>query len=319
MIRRPPPSDDLRADQAREHVVRTRSSRPRLIDRCAAERWRRADPRNAKAYRDAETAWAALDHVELGGSGRARRQPRGSRLIASAVAASVFLGGLLGLDQLPAGGLAAMGADYRTAPGELRELQLSDGSRVKLDGASALDVVFTAGERRLKLIAGRARFEVRPKSDRPFIVEAGRQSARATGTAFQVTRHDDRTSIEVEEGQVLAGSDIRDAVMIRAGEGSTWVGADRQALKPIAPQAFEAWTRGRIIVTDAPLREVADALQRASGDRIVILGAARTERVTAVFDAGDPKGALRRLDTTLPIRIDRPFPGWVVIRRAPGK
>ncbi|WZB72713.1 FecR domain-containing protein [Achromobacter xylosoxidans] len=79
-------------------------------------------------------------------------------------------------------------ADYRSAAGELREVALSDGSRLYLNTASAVDVAFSAASRLLRLRAGEIALHVRDESGaqaRPFVVRTryGDIEARATATA----------------------------------------------------------------------------------------------------------------------------------------
>lgn len=81
-----------------------------------------------------------------------------------------------------------------TRVGEIRTMQLADGSSVTLDTDSVLDVGFGPRQRALVLERGRARFTVAHEA-RPFIVRAGGAAVIARGTIFDV-------------GYIL-GSDVR--------------------------------------------------------------------------------------------------------------
>ena len=67
------------------------------------------------------------------------------------------------------------------------ELELSDGSRVRLNSASRLrfPVSFSGRERRVYL-DGEAYFQVRSDTTKPFIVESGRMRLKVLGTEFNV-------------------------------------------------------------------------------------------------------------------------------------
>jgi Fe2+-dicitrate sensor, membrane component len=68
-----------------------------------------------------------------------------------------------------------LAADVHTAPGEIRALTLSDGSRVELGPSGALAERSDDRTRRVELLAGRAYFAPLPMAaagGRPFVVEA---------------------------------------------------------------------------------------------------------------------------------------------------
>lgn len=64
------------------------------------------------------------------------------------------VGGSLGWAAREPLGLPQLLADSRTATGERRQLQGSDGSHIQLNTASAIDLHFDAGQRRLQLLRG---------------------------------------------------------------------------------------------------------------------------------------------------------------------
>lgn len=78
-----------------------------------------------------------------------------------------------------------------TAAGEVRVVRLADGSLVRLEGGTALDMVMGPSERRLTLQRGRVRIEVFHEA-RPFVVEAGGGRVVARGTVFEVGLSADR-------------------------------------------------------------------------------------------------------------------------------
>ena len=63
---------------------------------------------------------------------------------------------------------------YVTQKAQVRDVALSDGSRVAIGADSALAVNYTAASRNLQLKNGEAFFEVEHNPDRPFVVQAGR-------------------------------------------------------------------------------------------------------------------------------------------------
>ena len=84
-------------------------------------------------------------------------------------------------------------ADYRSAAGELREVALSDGSRLYLNTASAVDVAFSAASRLLRLRAGEIALHVRDESGaqaRPFVVRTRYGDIEARAGRYCVRQED---------------------------------------------------------------------------------------------------------------------------------
>jgi transmembrane sensor len=78
------------------------------------------------------------------------------------------------------------GGSYSTGIGELRTVQLADGSTVELNARSTIQVQLTQQERNVTLLDGQAFFRVAKDKQRPFIVRAGDAQVRAVGTEFDV-------------------------------------------------------------------------------------------------------------------------------------
>ncbi len=78
---------------------------------------------------------------------------------------------------------------FETALGEQHSVVLSDGSLVTLNTRSEMELHFSHTQRRIKLLAGEALFQVAHDTARPFEVTAGETTVRAVGTGFNVDRH----------------------------------------------------------------------------------------------------------------------------------
>lgn len=82
-------------------------------------------------------------------------------------------------------GMAQPGA-FRSAIGEIQRIKLADGSLLTLDTDSVVSTEFTSSARSLRLVRGKARFEVAHEA-RPFSVTAGTMIVTAHGTVFDVS------------------------------------------------------------------------------------------------------------------------------------
>ncbi|WP_296615454.1 FecR domain-containing protein [Sphingomonas sp.] len=251
-----------------------------------------ATPANADALRKAARFWEGMDDILLAQRLRSTRPAAQWRGTPSLRMKVVLLGGVLivalgGLSQTDF--LIALRADARTDTGETRLVTLEDGSRVLLDSHSAVDIAYTRGERRVRLLEGRARFDVAPAPDRPFLVQAGDGVTRALGTTFSVDadgaatlvsaiRHDIRVSLGNKAQILHPGQSLRYAGQLGSPE--------------VSDASVDAWTRGMVVFDNARLADVAASLQRYSDRRILIWGAARDRRFSGVIKSADPLGGL---------------------------
>jgi transmembrane sensor len=193
--------------------------------------------------------------------------------------------------------------DWSTATGEQRTIALDDGSTVKLDAQSAIDVKYTAGERRIILREGRAAFHVAHDEARPFVVVARDGTTRDIGTVFQVDRLDEArdTQAPVVGVVVTAG---RVEVVTAGGRAVLGVGEAAQYRGSAAPApmreadvaALTAWQKGRLRFDNVPLRDVLQSLNRYYPQRyLYVRGPAAMLRVSGNFNLNDPAAALNTL------------------------
>ena len=124
-------------------------------------------------------------------------------------------------------------ADHMTATAEQRRVQLADGTVVLLAPESAIDVAYGEGARRVRLLKGRAYFEV-AADRRPFAVQAREVEARDIGTAFDVGLDARGVDVAVREGIV----DVSAARILRrspsASKPATGCASRRQAASSAA-------------------------------------------------------------------------------------
>ena len=98
---------------------------------------------------------------------------------------------------------------YGTAVGATRVISLPDGSRLTLDTDSQVEVTIDGKARTVQLERGQAFFEVAHDRQRPFVVDTGRLSVTAVGTAFSVRRVGSDIRVVVAEGTVRLGQPRR--------------------------------------------------------------------------------------------------------------
>ena len=221
------------------------------------EAWLASDPRHARAFARERALWQDLDAVAdaLAEPSPARTvirpMPRPGvtrrRLLRGVpVALAASLVAALIVPSL----LLDLGADHRTAVGEVRSVALPDSTSAMLDSDTEISLAFDGDKRIVHLLAGRAWFDVHHEG-RPFLVEALDGETRDIGTAFVVERDGNAIDVGVTQGAVRVrarrrnGRDAarrRPGALYRCRAGNTG-GPARRPYRPLA--------QGRIAVRQA--------------------------------------------------------------------
>lgn len=290
--------------------------------------WLEADADHLRQYEQAKADQAALDALrgvfsgDLAALRRGRRKAAVARrpLLAggfavAAVAAAVFLAPML--NGAPQGRL------YESAPGQITDVALDDGSHVTLDAGSAIRVALGDDARRATLERGAAYFDVAHNARRPFQVAVGDRRVIVTGTRFVTALTGDGAQISLLQGRVAIGTrDVTDkaaldgALMLSPGERAEFRPGQPGLHKTKADvEVATAWRKRRLVFQDAPLSAVVAAVGRYADHPLVIgdPAVART-RVTMVLPLEGEGAVEDRLAALLPVRIERTQAGEAVIR-----
>lgn len=251
----------------------------------------------------------AADALEIAAG---RMHSRRRLLSGMAVITTGSLCGWLGWrEALLPSSLMALGADYRTATGEQREMTLADGSRTWLNTASAIDLAFSAHARVVTLLRGEV-FIATAKGARPFYVETEHGRLQALGTRFNVRRDGERTWLAVYEGAVEIRTASGETRVVDAGQQAPF-SAERIGDSLAADAAREAWTQGTLLADNISLREVVQELRRYRHGHLGVADEVAELRVYGNFPIQDSERVLRMLASALPIHIEQPMPWWASI------
>ena len=198
---------------------------------------------------------------------------------------------------------------HATVRGQLAELRLADGTRVRLAPLSRLRVPAGYGsERRDVWLEGEAYFDVVHDASRPFTVHAAGTTTRDIGTRFAVRRYaeDPELQVVVREGAVTLGQ----VGMLHAGDvarlrpdGAATVrrGADVDALL--------AWMDGRLVYDDASLGRVLRDVHRWYGVDVALGDSALAALpFTGTITGLSPRAAVDLVASTLGLRVHREGP-----------
>lgn len=215
-----------------------------------------------------------------------------------------------------------------TRVGELRRLQLSDGSSMTLGGQTRVSVLYDASARRIELDGGEAFFQVAKDAARPFVVRSGDAIVKAVGTAFNVKRANERLTVSVAEGvvEVSRAEEVRAAAphlaatrhpvdRLVAGQQIRLDPQRPPLLLDVAPEAVAAWRDGKREYLAEPLADVVADLGRYSNRRIVIDEQSVGElEITGSLFEWDIVRWLRSLRSALPVQVSVEPDGVIHIR-----
>jgi transmembrane sensor len=209
-----------------------------------------------------------------------------------------------------------MEADHMTATAEQRRLQLPDGTVVLLAPESAIDVAYGQTGRRVRLLKGRAYFEV-AADRRPFAVLAREVEARDIGTAFDVGVDARGVDVAVREGIVDVTAARVPAAVAERLEAGDWVRVamtGRVERGRLPTDQVASWMQGQLIVKNRPVGEVVDALRPYFNGVVVLRGAALADQpLTGVYNLSNPVEALRAVARAQGASMHRIAPWLIVI------
>ncbi|GAB4058894.1 FecR family protein [Uliginosibacterium sediminicola] len=338
------PDEDAIAAQAAEWIVMLSADDPaeRAEAQVGFSTWKQADPRHAAAAAQLEGLIGQLQAMrqQAGGSaGPARaalHAAQGTKRSRSKLPRAL---GLLLLMLAPAYVTLQIRppaywlADFHTATGEWATHTLQDGTRVTLNSASAINLHYDAGQRRIELVQGEILVDVAKDRTRPFVVETPEGNIRALGTRFVVDREEDATLLSMLESKVLVrtareiaaqplGTDAKtnaEGLRVSAGERVRMTPEAISPVEKINPRELsDAWQKHELIVNNAPLSQVLDALARQRPGYIQY-NRAQIEniRVSAVLPLNDSERALQLLLNNFPQLRIRMLTRYLVLIDAP--
>lgn len=292
-------------------------------------RWLAADPRHAAAFERSSGSWRTFR--ELGEAVRRSPEPasgpwgtwRGwavAGLAAAAAVAVVFWNVETAVRSKPeAVAVAKERAGVTTR-------RLADGSLARLKGGAEILELYSATERRVRLVQGEAFFTVEKDATRPFYVEVAKVTVRAVGTAFSVRCSPEAVDVLVTEGTVQVTPPKSAApALVNAGQRGLVARTDEAvaAAVVVSKVAAEdmarslAWKEPMLDLGGATLKVWVEAMARGSGRRIELgdpgLGAVH---IGGRFPQDDVDGFVRVLEEIYSVKAERRADGTIVLRRA---
>ena len=318
-----PNMGDARLSEAVRWFNQRRAGGLSAQDALAFEEWLAHDPENEAVLAEVDQAWRLAGEVRNDQSlQKAQKRDaqnlfwRGRMVMVGSVAASLVLV-LVGAWMFSTRSLlpemrpaVSSTLAYRTAVGQVSTITLTDGSTIKLDTDSRLQVAMTGQERRVMLEQGRASFHVAKDSERPFIVAAAGKTVRATGTTFDVRVEPGQFTVilvegrvRVEEQQAKGGrstpTDMRPGWRLSVGEDRRW------RMEAVDLANATSWHDGMLSFYEDPLAVAVAEMNRYSRRKIVFRGPPPNVSVLGKFKAGDVASLARAVQMNKLVRVTR--------------
>lgn len=305
-------------DQAIEWLVKLRYDSPGPRTEQQFQRWLASHPQHAQAWQRVSSLGdelaslpAELSRQTLAGSERRRMSRRDHLKLLSLLA----LGASVGWAAREPLGLPALMADSRTATGERRELLASDGSLIRLNTASAIDLRYSAEQRRLNLLRGEVSLDGNANDNRPFNIDTHVGALSTLGGQLLLRKNAQGLLLAVRRGEVTLFPASAAAHRVKPGEVlQVFAQGDLQPANLHGDPW--GWTDGVLSVQQMPLGEFTDELSRYRPGLLRCAPEVAGLKVSGTFQLADTDQVLLLVARSLPVRVDYRTRFWVSIGAA---
>lgn len=303
-------SRDVIEAEARSWVIRLDGGALSPEETLLLGEWARRSPAHGAALREMAEMWDALDALaalepiiasapEVKRAVQAVRRPARRHMPALAAAAALLVVAAAGwFAYMRTSAEAVIHQTFATSVGEQRTVTLADGSEVRLNTDSAIEVAYNGRSRRVGLVRGEALFDVASDARRPFVVFADGSAVRAVGTVFAVRAGDAAMDVVVVEGLVDLIAEA--AFTARVGRPATRIAALQAAerigdgfeIRDLDARGLEraiAWSEGALLFDGETLAEALREVERYT---------------TLTFEIVDPEVSAIRMGGRYPIEDD---------------
>lgn len=291
-------------NQAIEWLVKLNNPQLTKEDEQAFLQWLNQSPEHQSAYIKAEDLWSISSKaISL--------DVKPAQFTWHYALASVLL--LICCSYFYLGFTKTESQEFYTGIGEQKEIQLADGSSVKLNNQTHIQFVMDRHSRKINLLKGEALFRVQPDKAKPFDIETDDGVVRVVGTYFSVNRYEASTTVTVIEGRVALGKKVDSiekfiaAQVLSASQQQTM--ADAFAGKQpqtVNPQTELSWKENRLIYKGVELAKVIRDLERIYPVTFQLQDPAMGERkVTAVLNLSSLEQVLKVLEVSLSLKIEK--------------
>lgn len=311
---------DKLIDQAASWMARLWSDDATKADQLACEAWRQAAPEHEQAWQNLLSVAerfnaiptpigkkALLESSENRTSRRQLLQWLGVMLTSSGLG--------LGISKTESWQQAF--ADYQTATGEIRTVQLADGTQIILNTGTAIDVTFDNQQRLIQLHHGEIEVITGHHAgyqDHDLFVFTTHGRIQALGTQFTVRQNKNDTRVSVSEGavEITAKYHPAQAMQLQAGDQGYFSSANIGEMEPIQP-TVNSWQHGVLVAEQMRVAEFCAELARYRKGILRCDPRVADLQVSGVFSVTDTDKALHNLTLALPVKVVYRTGFWVSV------
>lgn len=215
------------------------------------------DPALAEAL-SATAAFGRLTNEDI----RAMRAARRRTIATTGAVALLAIAGVGSWWRMQFSAPQTIAQHFETGRGQMRDVRLADGTTLRLNGATRLDVVIAGDHRDVRLAAGEAYFDVAHDPARPFTVHAGAVDARVLGTAFDIDMTRSQIGLSVYRGAVrFSPAALDQGVVVRSGWRTHFRNGATDVPVPFDTAQLD-WRQGWLDTSGMKLGDLVDTLNR---------------------------------------------------------
>ncbi|WP_449429891.1 FecR domain-containing protein [Pseudomonas putida] len=305
-------------DQAIDWLVKLRFDSPSPRTERQFQQWLASHPQNALAWQRVSNLGDELAGLPKALSRRtldASQRQRSTRRDHLKLLALLAVGSSLGWAAREPLGLPQLLADSRTATGERKKLQGSDGSHIQLNTASAIDLRYSTEQRLLELIRGEISLDSNASDNRPFHIDTRIADMDTRNGQLLLRENDEGLLLAVRRGEVTLFPTSPSPRLVRSGEVLQISPAG--ALQAVSLHSDPwGWTDGVLSVQQMPLADFVAELARYRRGLLRCAPEVADLKVSGTFQLADSEQILQLLARSLPVRVDYRTRYWVSIGAA---
>ncbi|WP_353172592.1 FecR family protein [Acinetobacter rudis] len=297
--------------EAAEWILKKQQGTLTEIDQTRFEQWKQQSSAHQAAWEKAERLLMSLsdfpdDGQQLIEKGKKNSQLQlGSRLLL--VGIFCFGGGIL----WSLGDQQRWLADYSTAVGQQKHIELEDGTQLQINTNTALDVHYSAERRSLKLHYGEIQIRTAHETHqpyRPFFVETPSANLQALGTVFNVQylkNNADQTCLGVIESAVKVSlKDSKQSKILHAGQQLCFDQQNFKVVHDLDPNLF-AWKNQVVMAFEMPLEQLMQEIGRYQHQYIKIDPKLKSLKVSGSYPVNDFNALQNALELSYPVKVQR--------------
>lgn len=308
------------AEEASRWYVLFMSGSASEADRRAWEAWRHASPDHERAWTHLTRADARLDALSGSAAYNAlsldRRKSRRRTVLAMLGMAVCGGPALWAVDRMR---WVRLSPDYGSAVGQQRIVRLADGTAILLNTDTAIDAMYDASVRRVRLRQGEILINTGQEggyAGTPFMVETPHGRVHALGTRFTVRNDGDATSVALLEGNVeiatVAGGR---RLLLQPGQAVRYKAGSIETARAL--QAHDtAWMRAELAADNMRLDDFLAELGRYRPGLISCDSQVAGLRISGLFPLGDTDKVLAAVGRLLPVTLRQRTRYWVRVSAA---